>query len=65
MWAKRDVTLQQNLLDRVLSRLNASNVGFTPNKSHKAFGPRDVSGVKPPFSVFNLYLRGKFSGEYV
>ena len=25
-------------------------------KSLGAFGPRDLSGVKPPFLVFNLYL---------
>ena len=40
----------------ILYLLNTSNVGFTPDKSLEAFGPRDLSGVKPPFSVFNLYL---------
>ena len=34
------------------SQINTSNVGFTPNKSLGACGPWDLSGVKPPFSVF-------------
>ena len=34
----------------------SSNVGFTPDKSLGAYGPRDLSGVKPPFSVFVPYL---------
>ena len=41
--------LEQNLFDRVLRRLNTSHVGFTPDKFLGVFGPRDFSGVKPPF----------------
>ena len=32
-------------------RLNTENGGFTPDKYYKF--PRDLSGVKPTFEVFN------------
>ena len=43
-------------------RLNTENGGFTPDKSRGAKAPegrrppRDLSGVKPTFEVFNLYI---------
>ena len=36
--------------------LATSNVGSTPDKSHGTFGPRNLSDVKIPFSVFNLHV---------
>ena len=34
-------------------RLNSENGGFTPDKSRGPKAPRDLSGVKPMFEVFN------------
>ena len=38
------------------SKLITSNVGSSPNTSPGAYGPRDVSGEEPPFSVINSYI---------
>ena len=34
-------------------RLNTENGGFTPDESRGPKAPRDLSGVKPTFEVFN------------
>ena len=41
-----------------------AEIVFTPDKSLGAFGPRDLSGVKPPFSVFNLTIRQRVRVVY-
>ena len=42
-----------------ISQINTSKVGVNPYTHvyiHRAYGPRDVYGLKPPFSVFYLLL---------
>jgi hypothetical protein len=47
---------EQHLANPAISRWNTANVGFKPDKSLGAFGSRDLSALKPLFSVWNLYL---------
>ena len=57
-WAARVITRSNydgsagDLLEN-LYRLNTENGGFTPDKSRGPKAPRDLSGVKPTFEVFN------------
>ena len=43
-------------------RLNTENGGFTPDKSRGPKAPRDLSGVKPTFEVFNRLKKNDQGG---
>ena len=51
--------LCENLFKFLLSKLITSNVGSSPDTSLVAYGPWDVSGEEPSFSVINSYLTAR------